>query len=319
MPFDIPGFKIGHDTDQDALTGCTVILCPASTVGGCDIRGSSPATRETALLAADKTMQEIHAVVLTGGSAFGLAVADGVMKYLEERDIGYQTPWLKVPIVPAAAIFDLNIGNLLIRPGAAEGYKACQAAKEKNDLEGNIGAGTGATVGKWAGAEFRMKGGLGISSLIDGQLIVGCVAVVNSVGDVVDAEGKVLAGAKKPGGEFLSGSEPGRRFARGKVFSDTNTTLVVLGTNAVLTKVQVNRLAQRAHDGMARAIIPVHTSYDGDLVFALARRNQVGLASGAAEENFDVVAEAAAEATTRAIRSAVTKAKSAGGVPGVLG
>src|SRR5713101_3830761 len=142
MPFDVPGFKIGHYTDQDALTGCTVIVCPPKTVGGGDIRGSSPATRETALLASDKTMQEVHAVVLTGGSAFGLAAADGVMNFLEEQGVGYQTPWLKVPIIPTAAIFDLNIGNLNVRPGAPEGYKASEAARENNSSEGNVGAGT---------------------------------------------------------------------------------------------------------------------------------------------------------------------------------
>lgn len=311
MAFGVPGFKIGHYTHGDALTGCTVILCPPKTIGGCDIRGSSPATRETALLASDKTMQEVHAVVLTGGSAFGLSVADGVMKFLEEQDVGYQTPWIKVPIVPTAAIFDLNIGNLKVRPGAEEGYKACETAKENNNLQGNVGAGTGATVGKWSGAEYRMKGGLGISRLERGEVVVGCVAVVNAVGDVVDRDGKILAGARTPTGEFLARSDILRTLAHGKVSLNSNTTLICLATNAALTKVHVNRLAQRAHDGMARAIIPAHTSYDGDLVFALA--------SGNVDANFDLIAEMGAEATAQAIRSAVKHATSAGGVPGLHG
>jgi L-aminopeptidase/D-esterase-like protein len=305
----VPGFRIGHRTNTEALTGCTVILCPHKTVGSCDIRGSSPATRETALLAPDKTMQEIHAVVLTGGSAFGLAAADGVIKYLSDHNIGYQTPWVKVPIVPTAAIFDLNIGDGSIRPTAEDGYAACTAATEGSDLQGNVGAGTGATVGKWAGGEYRMKGGLGISTIQNGELIAACVAVVNSVGDVVDATGKVLAGARKPSGEFFGDTEGVRLLTRGNIPMHVNTTLICLVTNAKLSKVQTHRLAQRAHIGMARAINPVHTSYDGDLVFALS--------SGSVDAHFDIVAELGVEATSQAIRSAVKHAKSAGGVPGL--
>lgn len=305
----VPGFRIGHYTNAEALTGCTVILCPHNTVGSCDIRGSSPATRETALLAPDKTMQEIHAVALTGGSAFGLAAADGVMKYLSEHDIGYQTPWVKVPIVPTAAIFDLNIGDGSIRPTAEDGYAACTAAKEDCDVQGNVGAGTGATVGKWAGSEFRMKGGLGMSTVHNDQLMAACVAVVNAVGDVVAATGKVLAGARKPSGEFFGDTEAVRLLARGKIPMQVNTTLVCLVTNAKLSKVQTHRLAQRAHNGMARAINPAHTSYDGDLVVALS--------SGSVDAHFDIVAELGVEATSQAIRNAVKHAKPAGGVPGL--
>lgn len=317
MAFGVQGFRIGHSTDSDALTGCTVILCPSKTVGGCDIRGSSPATRETALLAADKTMQEVHAVVLTGGSAFGLAAADGVMKYLEEHALGYQTPWLKVPIVPTAAIFDLNVGSRTVRPGVDDGYRACEAATENNDLQGNVGAGTGATVGKWNGIEYRMKGGLGMSTVGQDEFIMGCVAVVNSVGDVIDARGNVLAGARMTTGGFFGSSNPVRVLARGKVALTSSTTLICLATNAHLSKVQVNRLAQRSHDGMARAIIPAHTSYDGDLVFALAATAS-GEASGGGEMNFDMIAEMGVEATSQAIRNAVKYAQSAGDVPGLL-
>lgn len=311
MTIGVPGFRIGHWTNLEALTGCTVILCPPGTVGGCDIRGSSPATRETALLSSDKTMQEVHAVVLTGGSAFGLAAADGVMKLLEERNVGYETPWVKVPIVPAAAIFDLNIGNPRVRPTPSEGYSAGIGAREGSAEQGNIGVGAGATVGKWRGAEFRMKGGLGLSTLTREGLVVGCVAAVNSVGDVVNADGTVLAGARKPSGEFLALSEPLRTFARGGAPPRSNTTLVCIATNAQLSKVLVNRVAQRAHDGLARAIVPAHTSYDGDIVFALS--------SGGVDAQFDLVAEMAAEATAQAIRNAVKEAKSAGGVPGLAG
>lgn len=309
MAFRVPLFKIGHFTNNEALTGCTVILCPPKTVGSCDIRGSSPATRETALLAPDKTMQEVHAVVLTGGSAFGLAVADGVMKYLAEHNIGYETPWVKVPVVPAAAIFDLNIENVLIRPTAENGYVASTAAKENNDAQGNVGAGTGATVGKWAGAEFLMKGGLGVSVETRDDLVVGCVAVVNAVGDVIDGRGNVLAGARNNLGEFLWIKESVRTLVRGKVSKNTNTTLICIATNAELSKVQTHRLAQRAHDGIARAVIPAHTSYDGDLVFALS--------SGNVDVHFDIIAELGAEATSQAIRSAVKHARSVGGIVGL--
>ena len=194
------GFRIGHWTDTSALTGCTAVLCPPKTIGSCDVRGSSPGSRELALLAPDKTMQEVHAVLLTGGSAFGLAAADGVVRFLEEGNIGYQTPWIKVPIVPAAVIFDLNIGSKDVRPTADSGYAACAVAKREIAQQGNIGAGTGATIGKWAGVETRMKGGTGFASVAQGDLHVAAIAVVNSVGDVVNDDGTILAGARKSDG-----------------------------------------------------------------------------------------------------------------------
>jgi L-aminopeptidase/D-esterase-like protein len=309
MLTDVLGFRVGHYTDERALTGCTVILCPPNTVGGCEVRGSSPGSRELALLSTEKTMQEVHAVLLTGGSAFGLAAADGVMRYLEEQGIGYETPWAKVPIVPGAVIFDLNIGDKNVRPGADEGYKACTSATSGKFPEGNVGAGTGATVGKWGGPEFRMKGGLGSASLKDGDLIVAALAVVNSVGDVFDEKGDVLAGARKPDGRFLVEENPLRKFTLRRILPVTNTTLVVVATNAKLSKVETNRVAQRAHNGVARSIIPAHTSYDGDVSFALA--------SGIVDANFDLVAEMGAIATADAIRKSVRAAKSAGGVPGL--
>jgi L-aminopeptidase/D-esterase-like protein len=307
--FAVPGFRIGHWTNTEALTGCTVMLCPPGTVGGCDVRGSSPATRETALLASEKSIQEVHAVLLTGGSAFGLASADGVMRYLEERSIGYRTPWLKVPIVPAAAIFDMNIGDKNVRPASAQGYEACLGASETAREEGNCGAGTGATVGKWSDGARRMKGGLGLVTLEEAGVTVGCVAVVNAVGDVVGADGRVLAGALDPQGGFRGEQHPLRAFSQRRGLLATNTTLMVLATTAKLTKVQANRLAQRAHDGMARAVVPAHTSYDGDIAFALS--------AGGAQAHFDVVAEMGAEAVAQAIRSAVLHARSAGDATGL--
>jgi L-aminopeptidase/D-esterase-like protein len=309
MLTDVSGFRVGHYNDERALTGCTVILCPPKTVGGCEVRGSSPGSRELALLSSEKTMQEVHAVLLTGGSAFGLAAADGVMRYLEEQGIGYETPWAKVPIVPAAVIFDLNIGDKAVRPGTAEGYKACVSATSGEFAEGNVGAGTGATVGKWGGPEFRMKGGLGSASLNDGDLVVAALAVVNSVGDVVDEKGNVLAGALKPDGHFLVEENPLRKFALRRILPVANTTLVVVATNAKLSKVETNRVAQRAQNGIARSLAPAHTSYDGDVSFALA--------SGIVKANFDLVAEMAAIATADAIRKAVKAAKSVAGVPGL--
>lgn len=305
------GFKIGHYTNRRDITGCTVVLCPPGTCGGCDIRGNSPASRETPLLAADRTMAEIHAVVLTGGSAFGLAAADGVMRFLDERKIGYETPWARIPIVAAAAIFDLNIGSPDIRPNRDAGYRACRNATHRPTLQGNIGAGVGASVGKWAGKEYRMKGGLGMSSVGWEQVIVSAIAVVNSVGDVLDSDGTVLAGARDGAGRFLACENPVRFRSRTKAIPKSNTTLVALLTNAKLGKMDVNRFAQRGHDGMARAIVPLHTSYDGDLVF--------GLASGQVAVPFDIVAELGAQATAEAIRNAIRNAETLDGVEGLAG
>lgn len=304
----VPGFTVGHYTDAKALTGCTVILCPPNTRASCEVRGASPGSRELALLAPDKTMQEVHAILLTGGSAFGLNAAEGVMKWLEEHAVGYQTPWAKVPIVPSAVIFDLNIGSSSVRPDAKAAYEACSNASTVV-LEGNIGAGTGATVGKWKGMEFWMKGGFGSASTKVGELVVGAAAVVNAVGDVLDEQGKILAGSRSAEGKFYGETDPHRAFARGKVLENTNTTLAVIATNAELSKVELHRVAQRMHDGMARAIVPSHTSYDGDVTFALS--------SGSVKADFDLIAEIAASLTAESIRRAVRGAKSVSGVPGL--
>ncbi|MGB2869210.1 MAG: P1 family peptidase [Bacteroidota bacterium] len=311
MLTSVPGFKVGHVTDRENLTGCTVILCPPKTRASCEVRGSSPGSRELALLAPEKKMDEIHALLLSGGSAFGLSAADGVVKWLEEHQIGYQTPWARVPIVPAAVVFDLAAGKPSIRPDAAAGYQACANATSGPMEEGNIGAGTGATVGKWKGIEHWMKGGVGTTSASIGDLIVGVLVVVNAVGDILDANGSILAGARTSEGKFYGASDSVRTFARGKVLETTNTTLAVAVTNAEFNKTELFRISQRMHDGFARAIVPVHSSYDGDISFALSW--------GAIRADIDQVAELAAQLTAEAIRRAVKTARTLKNIPGLAG
>ena len=305
----VPGFKVGHFTESKAMTGCTVIICPPNTRASCDVRGNSPGSRELALLAPEKSAQEIHAVLLTGGSAFGLAAADGVMRWLEEHNIGYPTPWAKVPLVPTAVVFDLNAGSSSVRPDALSGYRACDTASTGPFDEGNVGAGAGTTVGKWKGTEFWMKGGLGSASAEQSGLIVGALAVVNAVGDIINENGTILAGARRPDGQFLGVLEPYRPLARGKVLEQANTTLVAVATNAKLSKLELHRVAQRMHDGMARAVVPIHTTFDGDVSFALA--------CGDVKADLDLVSEIAAQLTAEAIRRAVRTAKTTAGIPGL--
>ena len=310
MITDIPGIKIGHYTDETNITGCSVILCPPNTMASCDVRGNSPGSRELALLAPDKQMQEIHAILLSGGSAFGLGAANGVMKYLVEQNIGYKTPWAIVPIVPSAIIFDLNIGSSTAFPTPESAFEACMAASEKFE-QGSVGAGTGAVVGKWSGFENAMKGGIGTASVKIADVIVGAIAVVNSVGDILNSDGTILAGARK-GGEFL-GKENRLPYLNNEqlLSRNINTTLVVLATNARFSKVDTYRIAQRAHDGMARAIVPCHTTFDGDVTFALS--------CGEVRVPIDLAAEMGAEATAVAIRNAVKSAKGRGAVVGLAG
>jgi len=296
MITDVPGILVGHYTDRAALTGCTVVLCPENTTASCEVRGSAPGSRELALLAPEKQMQEIHAVLLTGGSAFGLGAASGVMKYLAEKIVGYRTPWALVPIVPSAVIFDLNVGDAGRFPTQENAYEACTNASV-NVEEGSVGAGTGATVGKWRGLDSAMTGGVGTFSVGIGEVIVGALAVVNSVGDVVGRSGNILAGAQHHG-DFMGEENRLSSFQNeGMLLRNINTTLVVVATNARLSKVDCYRVAQRAHDGMARAILPSHTTFDGDTTFALS--------AGKISAPIDLVAEMGAEATAEAIRAAV--------------
>ncbi len=305
---DIPGIRVGHDTNLEAGTGCTVILCDTPAVGGVDVRGSAPATRETDLLRPMNLVEEVNAVVLTGGSAYGLDAASGVMRYLEEHDIGYHTGVARVPIVPAAAIFDLAFGSPTVRPDAAAGYRACEKATTEPVMQGNVGAGAGATVGKMAGPSFMMKGGLGSAStqLSDGT-IVGALVVVNAVGDVIDPQTqRVVAGARNQAGEDLFATNP---------FG--NTTIAVVATNASLTKEQVNKVAQMAHDGMAQAIRPAHTMFDGDAIFALALgpKTQTLTNSSIAASLTSTIGAAAAITLARAILKAVRHATELHGLP----
>lgn len=255
-------------------------------------------------------MQEVHAILLTGGSAFGLGAANGVMQYLAERNIGYQTPWALVPIVPSAVIFDLNTGDPKTFPLPENAYAACVNASSIVAL-GNAGAGTGATVGKWNGLQSAMKGGVGSVSLRNGDVIVGAIAVVNAVGDVVNLDGSILAGAQE-NGKFLGADGRLQSFRNDRNLSrNTNTVLVVVATNVHLSKVDVNRAAQRAHDGIARAVVPSHTTFDGDTTFALS--------AGDVSAPIDLVAEMGAEATAEAIRSAVKHARTTAGIRGLAG
>ena len=314
---DVAGIKVGHYTDVSAATGCTVVLCEQGAVAGVDVRGSAPGTRETDLLGPTYHVDEVHAVLLSGGSAFGLDAASGVMRYLEERDIGYDAGVAKVPIVPAAILFDLGLVQSRVRPGADEGYAACEAAASGPFEEGSVGAGTGATVGKVMGAERRVKGGIGTASIkLDDGLVVGAVVAVNSIGGIYDPDtGDIVAGPQADGGEMLDSMQimispdyrsPGRRLR------ETNTTIGVVATNARLDKAQANKLASIAHDGIALAVRPAHLMGDGDTLFALSTGAHVG------EFQIDQVLAAGVQCVVRAIVRGVEKARGIGGVPGVM-
>ncbi|MCB9418666.1 MAG: P1 family peptidase [Ardenticatenaceae bacterium] len=306
----IPGLKIGHATNEPFHTGCTVFLLPEGCVGSVDVRGPAPGTRESALLAPDKAVQTINAILLTGGSAFGLAAADGVMRYLAEKGIGHPTPIKPIPIVPTAVVYDLFMNGGQGLPDADLGYEACQNAVDTAVPQGSVGAGAGVTVGKWSSPFGIMKSGFGLASWQEGDLIVMAGAVVNAIGDVVNEDGSVLAGARQEDGSWAADHDPLRRFPNPPTTPvGTNTTLLVVVTNARMTKVEAHRLAQRVHDGMAIAIRPVHTTHDGDTAFAVAA-NQV-------DANFDLVANTAVTVTAEAIRHAVREAVSVGPIPGL--
>ena len=304
--------RIGHATDNEHHTGCTVFLCPPNTVGGVEIRGMGPGSREIALLDPLKSVPYIHAVCLTGGSAFGLATADGVMRYLAEREIGHPTPVKPVPIVPTAVVYDLFINGGQRQPDSHMGYEASLAADSgEAPAEGCVGAGAGVTVGKWSGFLNFMKSGFGMASLEVDGVTVFAGAVVNAVGDVVNEDGTVLAGARDhQSGRWMVEQDPLRRFPTAPPPSLTNTTLVVVATTAKLSKVETNRLAQRAHDGLSISIRPAHTMHDGDTAFALS--------TGLIEDvPFDAVAAGAVHVVKEAIRRAVTTAETTNGFPGL--
>jgi L-aminopeptidase/D-esterase-like protein len=312
---DVRGLRVGHHTDTRRPTGCTVILTPDGAVAGVDVRGAAPGTRETDLLSPLNAVDTVHAILLGGGSAFGLDAAGGVMRWLDERGHGVQVgpaqgheparQAIRVPIVPAAILFDLWVGDPTIRPDAASGYAACEAASDAAVAQGNVGAGAGCAVGKLFGIHRAMRGGLGSASLTVDGITVAALVAVNAIGDVVDpATGRPIAGARTPAGRALHGKMQALR--RGDVPAPLQigaaTTLGVIATDAVLTKAQANKMAQMAHDGFARAINPVHTMTDGDTIFALA----TGAAGRSAHLTLlgALAADVMATAIVRAVRAA---------------
>jgi len=320
---DVRGIEVGHAQDDEALTGCTVILCRKGAVAGVDVRGGAPGTRETDLLDPVNLVQKVHAVVLAGGSAFGLDAATGVMRYLEENKIGFNTGAAKVPIVPSAILYDLNLGRADVRPDSAMGYRAAASAGSEAPAEGNAGVGAGASVGKMFGGGQSMKTGVGTTSVdTGGGVVVGALVAVNAFGDVIDPRtGNILAGLR-------SGKVGPLRVGTKEYFADTlemmrsavgrgilgfamraNTVIGVVATNASLTKAQATKVAQMAQDGIARTIKPAHSMLDGDVLFALS--------TGARKANVSIVGAFAAEAVAEAILRAVKMAKPAGGLPGL--
>jgi len=300
----VRGIEVGHAQNEAALTGCTVILCRKGAVAGVDVRGGAPGTRETDLLNPINLVQKIHAIVLAGGSAFGLDAASGVMRYLEEQKIGYETGFAKVPIVPAAILYDLNLGRADVRPDSALGYLAASQASSAPPGEGNLGAGTGASVGKMRGMKYAMKSGIGTASIDINGVVIGALVAVNAVGDVVDPKtGKRIAGLRS--GSTLAWMKKNQPRAATK----SNTVIGVIATNAKLTKAETTKVAQMAQDGLAQSIRPAHTMYDGDTIFALS--------TGEKKADVSMVGAFAAEVMADAIIRAVKTAKSAGGLPGL--
>jgi L-aminopeptidase/D-esterase-like protein len=306
---DVPGIRVGHWSDRRAMTGCTVVLPDQPAVCGVDVRGGAPGTRETDLLRPGNLVQQVHGVVLSGGSAFGLEAATGVVRWLAERGIGFPFTQGVIPIVPAAIIFDVGVGRPSW-PDADAGYRAAVSAKRRT-AEGNVGAGTGATVGKSLGPEHAMKGGLGTASERSFHgVITGAVAAVNVWGDVVDpATGRIIAGARKDDGKFADAVEVLRQGRGWQPAPSQNTVLVVVASNAALTKEQANRLAAVCHDGIARAVRPAHTQSDGDTIFALSTGEHPldGL-------DYRTVEALATRAVERAILRGVLTAETLGGI-----
>jgi len=304
---DVPGIRVGHATNAEAMTGCTVVLCPPEgAVGGVDQRGGAPGTRETDLLRPMHMVERVHGVLLAGGSAFGLDAATGVVRWLEEQGIGFDTRVARVPIVPAAILYDLDVGRADIRPDAAMGYAACQAASDGPVAEGRVGVGSGCTVGKVLGAGSASKSGLGTASVNLGSgLVVGALIAVNAFGDVVDPRtGQILAGARALTGGGWADTLTTMKGLVGKTilrFSGRGHTVIgVVATNARLTKEGANKVAQMAHDGLARAVRPAHTMFDGDTLFALA----TGQKSADVNLVGAYAAEVVAEAIVRAAKTA---------------
>ncbi len=299
-------FKIGHYTDIQRGTGCTVILCPDETRASACARGVSPGTREFALLSPFRKVEYINALLLTGGTAFGLDAAAGIMRFLSESGRGHPTPFGNIPIVPAAVIYDRLVLDSQAYPLAEHAYQACETASVENNLQGCVGAGTGATIGKWAGLEYMMKGGIGKARLEESGVWTVVLSVVNPVGDVIDPEGKIVAGAIK-NGKFIARENTHARWKIRSRELGPNTILVAVMTNVLASKVQLHYLAERAHNGIVRAVIPAHTSFDGDIIFTLT--------TGQKACNIDLMAEMVVETTRQSIVNAALNARSIGGIP----
>lgn len=307
---DVPGINVGNMQDMEALTGCTVILTEKGATGGVDVRGSAPGTRETDLLSPINLVDKVHGIVLSGGSAFGLDTASGVMQYLEEKNIGHDTGVAKVPIVPAAILFDLANGNPKIRPDKKMGYEAAKIASSKPFPTGNIGAGCGATVGKFLGFEHCMKGGLGTASIrLNEEIVIGAVVAVNPLGEIRDpSNGKIVAGAysreKNQVVDFMDFLQQNKEMM---IKAGTNTTIGVIAVNAALTKAEATKISQMAQDGYARTIYPAHTMHDGDTIFTLATGNK--------KVSIDLLGPMAAKVMENAILNAIYSTESIAGIP----
>lgn len=301
----VAGIEVGHFTDPRRPTGCSVVIARAGAVGGVDVRGAAPGTRETDLLEPTHLVDQVHAIVLAGGSAWGLEAATGAVRWLEEHGVGLDVGYGRLPLVPAAVLFDLPVGDARIRPDAAAGYAACAAATRGDPAEGNVGAGAGAVVGKVFGLDRAMKGGIGTASITVDGITVGALIACNALGDVIDPDtAQPVAGARTPDGLRLADTR--RALLRGEgprpVLAGSNTTIGVIATDATLTKAQARRLAVAAHDGLARSINPVHTMSDGDTLFTLgtgAAGRTLGMMTLSA-----MAAEVTARATLRAVRAA---------------
>lgn len=305
---DVEGIKVGHHQSEEGMTGCTVIICEKGATGGVDVRGSAPGTRETDLFKAEKMVDKVHAVVLSGGSAFGLDAAAGVMKYLEEQGIGFDVSVTKVPIVASAVIFDLHIGDYRIRPDFEMGYRAAKNANEYTKLQGNIGCGMGATIGKILGPHNSMKSGLGSATVKSGELIVSALVSVNSFGDIYDfTTNEQIAGVYDyKNNKLLSTIDIMKNINKDLGFSISNTTIGVIATNGILTKAEGNKIAEMAHNGFARSINPIHTMLDGDTIFTMAT-NEV-------KADINLLGTLAAEAMSKAITNAIMFAEDSNGL-----
>lgn len=310
---DVPGIRVGHFTDRRRATGCTVILCETATAAAVDTRGGAPGTRETDVLGLANLVRKCHAVVFTGGSAFGLGAADGVMRYLAERNVGFETAHRPVPIVSAAVLYDLALGDPLAFPTPEHGYEAARKARAGAVAQGTVGAGTGATAAKLLGPEAAIKGGLGTASLrgLDG-IVVGALASTNAVGSIIDPDtGELVAGPRLRGGGFATLPEAlEQRTAAMNAVPGENTTLICVATNATLEPHQLQRIATYAHDGFARTVIPAHTSGDGDIAFAISMgRLEI------APHHALTVGALASRAVQLAVLRSITQARSLHGVP----